>query len=183
MVVLREDFREGERRKPRVGDSVWQNQPLLYLPDLTRMQVLTQVREVDVHLVQPGHHGTARVDAYPSLQLPATVQTIGVLASKGEGALGGEKAIRVTIALEDSDPRLRPGMTARVDLLSRRVEDALVVPIQSVWGDGDEAWCWVHGPNGFGRRAVRVGARSRHEAEILEGLAEGERVALAEPLE
>lgn len=183
MVVLRAEFREQERRKPRVGDSVWQNQPLLYLPDLSQMEVVGQVREVDVHLVEPGNEGMARLDAYPELALPARVRSIGVLAEREEGVTGGEKSFRVLVDLEEGDARLRPGMTARVDILSARVEDALVVPIQSVWESDGERWCWVLPSAGaaWERRSVAVGAVSRHLAAITGGLREGEHVSLVEP--
>lgn len=180
MVVHREEFRDGERRKPRVGDSVWQNQPLLYLPDLTRMVVLTQVREVDVHKVQPGHGGEASFDAYPELALAAAVRSIGVLAER-EGLHGGEKTFRVTAELVDGDTRLRPGMTARLDILSEAVADALVIPIQALWERGGRTWCWVATADGVERRDVRVGARSHHFAEVLEGLVEGDVVSLVAP--
>ena len=54
IAVLRDEFRNGEKRKPMVGDTVWQNQPLLDLPDLSSMVVKTLVREVDLHKVWKG---------------------------------------------------------------------------------------------------------------------------------
>jgi len=181
IVVHREEFRDGQRRKPRVGDSVWQNQPLLFLPDLTEMIVETRVREVDVHLVQPGNVGQTELDAYPGLRLSARVRSIGVLAERDQVAHGGEKAFSVTVDLLEADPKLRPGMTARVDVLSERVEDALVVPIQALWSADGVDWCWLLDGDKFVRRNVKVGLRSRHHAAILEGLQEGDRVSLVDP--
>jgi HlyD family secretion protein len=181
MVVLLEDFRDGERRVPRVGDSVWQNQPLLYLPDLSQMVVQTQVREVDVHRVRPGNEGVVRLDAYPELTLPASVRSIGVLAERERGYGDGEKSFQMLVDLASSEPRLRPGMTARVDILSVRIDDELVVPIQALWGRGGETWCWVVTASGHERRVVERGPASRYEAVVVSGLAEGERLSLVEP--
>ncbi len=65
MVVHREDFRSGQRRKPRVGDILVKNQPLLDLPDLSSMVVKTHVREVDLFKVAVGKKATIEVDALP----------------------------------------------------------------------------------------------------------------------
>ena len=67
MVVLREEFVGGQKRKPRVGDAVWQNQPLVYLPDVSSMIVKTRVREVDLHKIAVGMTATITLEAYPDL--------------------------------------------------------------------------------------------------------------------
>ena len=40
IVIQYEAFRDEQKRKPRVGDSVWQNYPLLYLPDIASGQTI-----------------------------------------------------------------------------------------------------------------------------------------------
>ena len=80
MIVYREEYRNGERRKPRVGDTVLQNQPLLYLPDISSMVVHTFIREVDVHRVQVGTPSVTRLDAFPALAIKGKVSSIGVIA-------------------------------------------------------------------------------------------------------
>ena len=42
IVVYRDVFFGSEQRKPQVGDQVWANQPLLILPDISKMVVETQ---------------------------------------------------------------------------------------------------------------------------------------------
>ena len=181
MLVLTEDFRESERRKPRVGDTVWQGQQIAYLPDLTSMEVHAKIREVDVHKVAPGYLATARVDAYPNLILPATVRAIGVLAERTQSG-SGEKTFRLIVDLDQPDERLRPGMTARVEIQSGSVDDAILLPLQALWENDGQSWCWVvrHGEE-LERREVRIGLRSHQLAEVIDGLAAGERVSLVGP--
>jgi len=117
MVVLAEQMRGNTYRKPRVGDQVWQNQPLVYLPDVSRMIVNAQVREVDLHKIDIGKPVLTRVDAYPELLLKGHVVSIGIMAAQRmEGRQKKEKHFKVTIALDQSDPRLRPGMTSRISI-------------------------------------------------------------------
>ena len=114
IVVHYEMFRDNIKRKPRVGDTVWQNQPLLYLPDISSMIVHTQVREVDLHKISKGQNTTIHVDAYPDIRFTGTVTAIGVLATENVEGGRGEKYFQVTVAMSGEDIRLRPGMTARV---------------------------------------------------------------------
>ena len=69
IVVYKDVFFGSEQRKPQVGDQVWANQPLVILPDVSRMEVETRVRETDVHKVERNQKVSVRVEAYPDLRL------------------------------------------------------------------------------------------------------------------
>lgn len=180
MLVLTEEFRNGEHRKPRIGDSVWQGQQLAFLPDLSAMYVETSVREVDVHKLAAGFTAAARIDAYPGLVLDGRVRSLGVLAERLSSELG-EKTFSVAVDLVGSDPRLRPGMTARVTIESGSARGVLLVPTHALWEDSGVESVWIATHTGLERRVVRAGLRDQRSVEILQGLAEGERVSLVGP--
>ena len=71
IVVYKDVFFGSEQRKPQVGDQVWANQPLLILPDISKMVVETKVRETDIHKVEKNQRVEVRVEAYPDLSSPA----------------------------------------------------------------------------------------------------------------
>ena len=181
MVVYREEFRSGDRRKPRIGDSVWQNQPLLYLPDISTMVVETFIREVDVHKVRVGTTTTTRVDAFPSVAIKGKVASIGVLAESGTSRSDGSKVFQLTIALEGEVEHLRPGMTARSTILAGTIDNALCIPVAAVFIDNAEAHCFVENGFGFSKTSVVLGSQNETVIEIRKGLAEGERVAIIAP--
>jgi HlyD family secretion protein len=181
MVVYREEFRSGERRKPRVGDSVWQNQPLLYLPDISSMIVQTFIREVDVYKIQIGDLTSTRVDAFPATKLKGTVASIGVLAESSARGGDATKVFQLTIDLQDSKENLRPGMTARSTILAGSIENALCVPVSAVFIESGEAYCFVEQNGDFVRTPLELGAQNDFVVEILDGLSEGDRVALVAP--
>jgi len=180
MLVLTEDFRNGQRRKPRVGDTVWLGQQLAFLPDLSEFYAESEVREVDLHLVAAGYEGIARFDAYPGLELPARVRGLSVLAERSTSE-SGDKVFGVAIDLRGTDPRLRPGMTARVEIDAGNAVDVVVIPVHALWGDQSSTWCWVASPTGLERRDVRTGLRDHHLVEILDGLSVADRVSLTSP--
>jgi HlyD family secretion protein len=181
MVVYREEYRNGERRKPRVGDTVWQNQPLLYLPDISMMVVHTFVREVDVHHVQIGTVTRTRLDAFPDLVLAGKVSSIGVLAEQRNRKNDSSKVFQVSITLEGKAENLRPGMTARTTIQASKVKNALCVPVPAIFIDNGQAVCYKETGGVFARTPVAIGSQNDHWVEIISGIADGDSVSLIAP--
>ena len=181
MVVLAEQMRGNTFRKPRVGDPVWQNQPLVHLPDISRMMVKTRVREIDLHKIDVGKPVLAKVDAYPDYSLTGRVASIGVLADQGNQGRQHGKYFNVTISLDQSSPRLRPGMTTRVSILCNEISNVLAIPAFAMFRDDNETVVFVAAGTGFEKRNVAAGARNEDLVEITSGLKQGEQVALSRP--
>lgn len=181
MVVFAEQVRETGRRKPRIGDQVWQNQPLVYLPDVSRMIVNTQVREIDLHKIDIGKPVSLRVDAYPQLHLTGKVASIGILADARENARQSGKYFKVAITVDQSDARLRPGMTTRVVILCDAVKDVLTAPVYAIFSEGDRFFAYVDVRASFEKREVLLGLQSDHRVQIRTGLSPGDVIALSEP--
>ena len=155
IVILFETFRDGLKRKPRVGDNVLQNQPILYLPDISSMIVKTSIREVDLHKVKTGQSCTISVDAYPDKKMQGTVSFIGALASDKQGGNSGAKYFQMTISITSEDSDLRPGMTARVNILSARIDGALTLPLYAVFEEDGKLY--------FLETSARVGGANLSE--------------------
>ncbi len=181
MVVHREDYRGGQKRKPRVGDVLVRNQAILDLPDLNSMVVKTKVREVDLYKVQVGKSAMIEVDAYPQVFFQGRVQSIGVLALSDLGRSGSEKYFEVKVEMLDSDARLRPGMTARVTILANKVENALTVPVPAIFEKNKHPCCYIVENNRYREVVVKTGANNEQWVEITEGLEPGSKVALTTP--
>lgn len=180
IVVYRPVFFGSEQRKPQVGDQVWANQPLLILPDVSRMMVEARVRETDVHRVAPGQKVSIRVAAYPDLRLTGRVTLIGTLAQEDSARRGG-KYFGVTVEVDGADDRLRPGMTATIEIAVERRERAVFVPVQAVFDRDGRRVVYVEGLGGFREREVVTGSVNRDFAVIERGVRAGERVALSDP--
>lgn len=181
IVVLYETFHDGQKRKPRLGDRVLQNQPLLYLPDISSMLVKTQVREIDLHKIVLGQKCKVKADAYPDMQFEGEVSLVGILASGRFESGAGEKYFQLTVSLKDSDPRLRPGMTARVSILTDQVLNALSVPIQTVFDEGGSKYCYKFLGKKFEKVSISPGRQNEDVVEILAGLQEGEKISMIRP--
>lgn len=180
IAILSEGFRNGEKRKPRVGDSVLQNQPILYLPDISSMVVHTQVREIDLYKVSIGQKCTIRVDAYPQNDFFGEVTFIGAMATSQPDHFT-TKSFGVTIMLKSEGERLRPGMTARVTILAAKKDNVLAIPPHALFRNGNTLFCYKKVGDKFTPVSVRTGAGNETHVEIFSGLTEGDVVSMIKP--
>ena len=180
IVVYRDVFFGSEQRKPQVGDQVWANQPLLILPDISRMVVETRVRETDIHKVEKNQAVVIHVPAYPDLRLSGQVSLVGTLAQE-EKERRGAKFFQVTVLVNESEPRLRPGMTARVEVQVEERARALFVPLESVFEKDGRSICYVLERGRLREREVVLGPSNQDFVVVEKGLRKGDRVALRDP--
>jgi HlyD family secretion protein len=180
IVVYSYVFFGSERRKPQVGDQVWANQPLLILPDISTMIVETQIRETDIHKVVENQKVSVAVAAYPDLALTGQVTLVGTLAQEQRDRRGA-KFFGVTIQVNESDPRLRPGMTARVEILVEEHADVVYVPLEAVFEREGRTVCYVARRGSLRAREVLLGPSNQDFVMVREGLRAGEWVSLRDP--
>ena len=178
-VVINDNPQGEPRRKLRVGDTVWQGQSIFYIPDTSSMVLETQVREVDLHKIAPQQEAVIKIDAYPDVAFSGQVENIGAMATENPGS--PEKYFHFTVKLKGEDPRLRPGMTARVFITVSRVQNALTIPLTGLFTESGKTHCFVHDGYQFQDRPVTVGQMNEEVAQITTGLNEGESVSLVRP--
>ena len=181
LVIFNEIPGSGQSRKIQVGDAVWSHQALISLPDISHMLVDTQVREIDVHKVQLGQEVGIKVDAYPDTVFHGSVSLIGSLAQSERNLPANVKYFEVQVVFDESDERLRPGMTARVDILVDRLDDAVYVPLQAVFEKDGNHVCYIVQERGSEERMVDIGKFNDDVISIHSGISEGERLYLHDP--
>ena len=92
--------------------------------DLRKMQVNTNIAEGDVGRLQPGMAATFSVDAFPGQVFKGTISQIRNAAQTVQNVVTYDAVINV----DNTDLRLRPGMTANVTLVFDTRPHALAVP-------------------------------------------------------
>lgn len=116
---------------------------LMQISDLSQMKVTVQVNEVDIATIQVGQVASATFAALPDLELDATVQRIASVSSGEGGDFEGVVTYAVDLLITEPDPKLKPGMTATVDITTQSAEDSLIVPVSAVWGEEDDGTAYV----------------------------------------
>ena len=86
--------------------------------------------------------------------------------------------VEVWVKAANPKGRLRPGTSVQISMLARSVPDALVIPAAAVLSapDGSNYVMVAGSDNKAHQKTVKTGIRQGDQVQILEGLAEGERV-------
>ena len=164
--------------------------------DLTQMRVIADVDEADIGQVADGQRVQFTVDAYPDDTFEGTVEQVRLEATTESSVVTYE----VVITAHNPDLKLKPGLTANVTIFTLEKENALSVPTKalrfvpdagllseldmSVASDSVPAVAgkrevWVRSGETLTPRYVTTGATSGDRTEILDGLTDGEQVAVA----
>ena len=164
--------------------------------DLTQMRVIADVDEADIGQVADGQRVQFTVDAYPDDTFEGTVEQVRLEATTESSVVTYE----VVITAHNPDLKLKPGLTANVTIYTLEKENALSIPTKalrfvpdagllseldmSVASDTVPAVAgkrevWVRSGQHLTPRYVTTGAASGDRTEILDGLTDGEEVAVA----
>jgi HlyD family secretion protein len=102
------------------------NAPVLYqiAEDLTKMQVLANIDEADVGRMRTGQHVTFRVDAYPTDRFTGTVEQVRLQPTVVQNVV----VYSTVISVPNPEYKLKPGMTAQVEIEIARRSNVLRVP-------------------------------------------------------
>jgi HlyD family secretion protein len=164
-----------EERQFQIGDTSWPGLTVATIPDLTEMEVLAYLPEVDEGRIAPGMTARCTLDTYPDTVFSGKIAEVAAVAD--EAGFRTKGGFRVRITLEKSDPDLmRPGMSVRAEILRRSWDRALAIPRQAVRRDGDRTF--VERADGGGTVDVRIAACTATECVVESGLAEGDRVVV-----
>lgn len=150
---------------------------VLTIADLTALVINAHVNQADVTRLKQGMEVSVTVDAIPGLSVTGLVERIAPQATVRNNI----KGFATRIQLKTSDDRIQPGMTANISIPVAATADALAVPLSAVFTEQGQRYVYVKRPGGWQRQDVVVGASDYFSAEIKEGLAEGDVVALETP--
>ena len=167
---------------PNVGTDVRPNELVILLPDTSQMIANVKVSEALSGRIKPGQKTLVYSDANPNIPINGVVQGVSVLAESGGWRDPNRRDYTVRIVL-DVDPGmdLKPSMRCRSEIQLGTVNEAITVPIQSIFRSGRTAFVYVPEGTGWAQRAVQLGRSSELQVEILDGVSVGDRVLLREP--
>lgn len=173
-------FGNGAPFKP--GDRAWPGAALAELPDMSTLQINARVDETERSRIQPGEPITIRIDAIPDRAFTGHIAEISTNASTDFTAgWPFPRNFATQIAIDNPDPRLRPGMQANLRIATERVANGILLPPQALFHDSGLTVAYVLTGGKFVQRPVDVARRSSDQLLIAKGLEPGERVALQDP--
>lgn len=207
-VVSQLKVKKGERV---VGTAQMAGTEMLTIADMSRIEVRVEVSETDIVKVSMGDVVTIETDAYRNRKFTGFVSKIGV-SSTGAGVqmstdqvtnytvhvlISAESYYDLSSELGRKSFVFKPGMSAAVDIQTRREENILSVPVNAVttreWPDSvqkrmdkfglDEirqvVFVYDKKKNSVSVRDVKTGIQDNEYIQITEGLKKGEEVVIA----
>ena len=164
-----------------VGDYVHTGDLLAEIGNLAHLRVRAFVDEPELGPVAPGQHVVISWDAMPNLSWEGqTEQVPKTVVPRNTRSVG-----EVLCSVENAGQNLLPNATVSVKIVVRQAKNALVVPRGAVKEQGDRRYVYVVEESGLGgtaqvlrRREVKLGISSATAYEVLDGVREGDEVAL-----
>ncbi len=172
----------GGQEPIREGATVRERQAIFTIPDMSRMSVSVKIHESYIKKITKGQKARITVDAFPDTILTGDITKVGVLPDSQNRWMNPDlKVYNTTITINGSYDWVKPGMSAKVEILVNKLADVVYIPLQAVVpGDGRQ-FCYVAGHFKPERREITVGDFNDDFIEIKRGLQEGERVLLRPP--
>jgi HlyD family secretion protein len=152
---------------------------LMTIADLSVMQIKAGVNEVDIGKVRLGQDVKIDVDAYPGATFQGTITHVAPAARDEQGV----KIFDVEIDVTASDERLRPNMTANIEIQGDHRESVLTIPIETAFKRQGRyvAYVFDGSPDEPVEREIVTGIANIEKLEVVSGLNEGEVVARYDP--
>lgn len=160
------------------GQTVSANTPLLQIVDLDPLLGVFFVTEKDYGNLKPGQRVDVQTDAYSDEVFTGHIERIAPIFRQNS------RQARVEITVPNSDLRLKPGMFIRAQVEVQRVEQASIVPIESIIKRSDEQGLFILAADGQHAlwRPVTLGIRDGDRVQVSgEGL-DGEVITLGQQL-
>ncbi len=173
--------REWNGKKKVVGATLSPWEPTVAtLPDLTMMESITYVNEVDIQKIAVGQEVILRLDADPNKKLAGNVVHVANIGEQRPNS--DSKVFEVRIIINDRDTTLRPAMTTANEIVVTRIPQALSVPLEAVHTQDSTTFVFVK-RGGIVKQEVKLGAQNDNAAVVLEGVSDTDEILLAAPLD
>jgi HlyD family secretion protein len=184
LVIYGDQRNPWDEREIKVGEMVYSGQPFLTLPDLSEMQAVVSIHEADISRVKPGQKAFVVVESSNDTPVDGEVVKVApVAASSGRRWGEDSKRFNVEIALRGdiSSLKLKPGLTARVEIQTGEKTGVLAVPVQSVFAERGKFYVFKKTGGTAARTEVEIEDGNAQFSAVKSGLAAGDEILLYNP--
>lgn len=178
LAVMQPIWRGGDMGQVEQGDQLGPGQLFMKVVDAKSMQVEAKANQAESSDLRIGQAVQVRFDAFPGLQLPGTVYSIGALATGSWMQSYYLRTIPVNITIKGSDPRLIPDLSASAEVTLSKADNAVIIPLLAVAEHNGQATVNVREGDRFVSKIVTLGIQNETEVAVLSGLKSGDEVAL-----
>jgi RND family efflux transporter MFP subunit len=177
MVIYVKEW-NGKKRTTGSQVSAW-DPGVATLPDLTKMESVTYVNEIDVRKIAVGQPALITLDSDPTKKLTGAVTSV---ANVGEQRPNNDaKVFEVKIEVSQADTTLRPGMTTANAIETLKTDSVLFIPLEAVNSEAGVPFVFKQAGSRVSKQEIATGSLNDDEVVVLAGLAVDDRVLLSPP--
>ena len=166
----------------KVGDAVKSGDTLCVIYDLSYLEMVINVDELQISSLTVGQKVQITADAVQDKNYVGTVTRVSMKGTSN----GGTTTYPVTIRIDETDG-LRPGMNANAEIVVAEAANALTVPNAAIVRGGyvlvtqdspsaSKADATMEAPEGFVYVAVKTGVSDDDYTQIVSGIQEGDTI-------
>jgi hypothetical protein len=176
-------MRGGDMGQVQRGDQISPGVVFMTIVDPNSMVLNATVNQVDSEEIRVGMKAFVHLDAYPDVNIPATVAAVGAMTDGGGWRANWVRSVPVRLKLDHVDPRVIPDLSGSADVVLSEEKQAVAAPRESIFWDGPDGrpFAYVEAATGFEKREVVLGLASNLAIAVRSGLRAGEVVALSRP--
>ncbi len=160
-------------RQVSEGAYLRSNSPVVTIVQNSPLKLRFEVPESAMRSVKPGRPVEFEVDAFPGRKFEGKVSRLSPAVDQQS------RTLKLEAIVNNQDGSLKPGLFARVIIQTDRRDKALVVPAQALFAFAGLEKMFVVADGKVAERIVRSGSRTADGVEIVEGVKEGEVVAIS----
>lgn len=165
-------------KKKVVGSSINMWDPeVAALPDLSVMETVTYINEVDVRNVKKGNKVQISLDSDPNKKLSGEVFSVSNMGEQKPNS--DAKVFEVIISINEKDSTLRPSMTTSCKIECGVFHDVVYVPLEAVHNAAGKSYVFIKKGSGAELTEVKTGEMNDTDIIIKEGLSGGEKILLS----
>jgi HlyD family secretion protein len=157
----------------KVGQLGSSGAPLVSIMSDTGYEVEAGVSETDLGKVSVGDAVTMTLDAFPGETFAGSVFYIAPAQTETQGVISYD----IKVSFDKSDPRLKSGLTANVEIQTNKKEGVLILPQYAILQNDDGTFVEILEDDVVKRIPVKLGIQDQNgNVEIVSGVSEGQQV-------
>jgi hypothetical protein len=171
--------REWNGKKKIVGATISPWEPTVAtLPDLTTMESITYINEIDIQKIAVGQTVVLRLDADPNKKLTGIITQAANIGEQRPNS--DSKVFEVRIEINERDTTLRPSMTTANEILVAKIPHALSIPLECIHTEDSTTFIYLK-QSGVTKQEVKLGRQNDNSTIVLQGLGDHDEVYLSPP--
>lgn len=161
------------KQDAKIGEIISANTSVVWLISESQFEIEANIPEADIAKVHVGNSASVNLDAYPDVFFDANVTSI----DPAETIIEGVATYKTTLQFIKEDSRIKSGMTANIDILSEKIENAISIPQRSIISKNGDKFVKILNNDKVEEVKIIIGIKGMNGyVEVIDGIKEGDKI-------